>query len=583
MRIKISDLLASKISKVTDYVFSGQGGFIIHVMDSFNKIKKIKIIPGQSEQGCSLAADAYSRASGKLGVVVTTSGPGMLNSLQGLACSYYDSIPALYIIGAPVTAGLRKNKNLRQLGFQEMEVTEIVKSFTKYATRVTDPNMLSYEIDKAIHIARTGRPGPCLIDLPDDIQRTEVLLKNQKIYKIKKKKENLNKLNTSFKKAINLIKNSKKPIFIIGNGAKISGAIKDIKKIIKKFQIPYSPTWATFDCFSSNDKLNIGSFGVYASRHGNFSIHNSDLLIILGSRLSAPLTGGNPKFFAPNAKKIQIDIDSYELKEENKIPINLKINSNLKYFIDYLKKEKDLWSVNKPWIQAVNNLKIKYPIVDKKYNTQKKLVNPYIFFQELSKCTKSNDVIIPDASANLVWTYQSYKVSKNQKMFTSLNHSPMGYSVAASIGVSLGSPKSNIIAIIGDGSMPMNVQELENIRSLNLPIKIFILNNKGYGMIKQTIDTWMKSVYVGCDPASGLSLPDSLKIAKSYGIRGLKIVNQKNIKNKIKNILKIKGPVICDVQLNPNQQIIPKVKSGRPLYDMLPELDEKEMQSNILI
>ena len=581
MKIKISDLLASKISKVTDCVFSGQGGFVIHIMDSFNKLKKIKIVPGQSEQGCSLAADAYTRASGKLGIVVTTSGPGMLNSLQGLACSHYDSIPALYIIGAPVTAGLRKNKNLRQLGFQEMEVKEIVKSFTKYATRVTDPNMLSYEIDKAIHIARSGRPGPCLIDLPDDIQRAEVLIKDQKIYKIKKNKKSLNKLNTSFKKAVNLIKKSKKPIFIIGNGAKISNTINDIKKIIKKFQIPYSPTWASFDCFSANDKLNIGSFGVYASRYGNFSIQNSDLLVILGSRLSAPLTGGNPKFFAPNAKKILIDIDSYELREENKISINLKINTDLKNFVDYLKKEKNLWTVNRPWIQAINNLKTKYPLVDKEYNKQKKFVNPYIFFQELSKCTKNNDIIIPDASANLVWAYQSYQVSKKQKMFTSLNHSPMGYSVAASIGASLGSPKSNIVAIIGDGSMPMNVQELENIKSLNLPIKVFILNNKGYGMIKQTIDTWMKSVYVGCDPASGLSLPDSLKIANSYGIKGVKIVNQKNIKNQIMKILKIKGPVICDVQLNPNQQIIPKVKSGRPLYDMLPALDEEEIQSNI--
>ena len=303
--------------------------------------------------------------------------------------------------------------------------------------------------------------------------------------------------------------------------------------------------------------------------------------MILGSRLSAPLTGGNPKFFAPNAKKILIDIDSYELREENKIPINLKINTDLKNFVDYLKKEKNLWTVNRPWIQAINNLKTKYPLVDKEYNKQKKFVNPYIFFQELSKCTKNNDIIIPDASANLVWAYQSYQVSKKQKMFTSLNHSPMGYSVAASIGASLGSPKSNIVAIIGDGSMPMNVQELENIKSLNLPIKVFILNNKGYGMIKQTIDTWMKSVYVGCDPASGLSLPDSLKIANSYGIKGVKIVNQKNIKNQIMKILKIKGPVICDVQLNPNQQIIPKVKSGRPLYDMLPALDEEEIQSNI--
>mgnify|MGYP006097199647 CR=1 FL=1 len=582
MKIKISDLLASKISKITNCVFSGQGGFVIHVMDSLNKIKKIRIVPGQSEQGSSLAADAYTRVSNKIGVVVATSGPGMINTLQGLACSYYDSIPSIYIIGAPVVPSLKKNKNLRQLGFQEMEVREIVKSFTKYAVRITNPNMISYEIDKAIHIATSGRPGPCLIDLPDDIQRTIILKKNQKIFKAKLENKKLEQLKKSVKKACNIIKKSKRPIFLIGNGVKISNTITDIKKIINKFQIPYAPTWATFDCFSGNDKLNIGSLGVYASRYGNFSIHNADLLVILGSRLSAPLIGGNPKLFAPKARKIQIDIDPFELKEENKISIDLKINSNLKDFVKLLKKEKNLWSTNKSWIKHINDLKNKYPLVNEKYKKPQKFVNPYFFFNELSKFTKKNDIIIPDASANLVWAYQSYKISKKQKMFTALNHSPMGYSVAAAIGASIAAPKSNVIAIIGDGSLSMNVQELENIKSLNLPIKIFVINNSGYGMIKQTIDTWMNSNYVGCDPKSGLSLPEISKIANSYGIKVFKIYNQRNLKNKIKKILNNTGPIICDVKLHPKQQIIPKVKSGKPLYDMLPSLDEKEIISNIL-
>ena len=388
MKIKISDLLASKISKITNCVFSGQGGFVIHVMDSLNKIKKIRIVPGQSEQGSSLAADAYTRVSNKIGVVVATSGPGMINTLQGLACSYYDSIPSIYIIGAPVVPSLKKNKNLRQLGFQEMEVREIVKSFTKYAVRITNPNMISYEIDKAIHIATSGRPGPCLIDLPDDIQRTIILKKNQKIFKAKLENKKLEQLKKSVKKACNIIKKSKRPIFLIGNGVKISNTITDIKKIINKFQIPYAPTWATFDCFSGNDKLNIGSLGVYASRYGNFSIHNADLLVILGSRLSAPLIGGNPKLFAPKARKIQIDIDPFELKEENKISIDLKINSNLKDFVKLLKKEKNLWSTNKSWIKHINDLKNKYPLVNEKYKKPQKFVNPYFFFNELSKFTK---------------------------------------------------------------------------------------------------------------------------------------------------------------------------------------------------
>ena len=421
-----------------------------------------------------------------------------------------------------------------------------------------------------------------MIDLPDDIQMTIILKKNQKIFKAKLENKKLEQLKKSVKKACNIIKKSKRPIFLIGNGVKISNTITDIKKIINKFQIPYAPTWATFDCFSGNDKLNIGSLGVYASRYGNFSIHNADLLVILGSRLSAPLIGGNPKLFAPKARKIQIDIDPFELKEENKISIDLKINSNLKDFVKLLKKEKNLWSTNKSWIKHINDLKNKYPLVNEKYKKPQKFVNPYFFFNELSKFTKKNDIIIPDASANLVWAYQSYKISKKQKMFTALNHSPMGYSVAAAIGASIAAPKSNVIAIIGDGSLSMNVQELENIKSLNLPIKIFVINNSGYGMIKQTIDTWMNSNYVGCDPKSGLSLPEISKIANSYGIKVFKIYNQRNLKNKIKKILNNTGPIICDVKLHPKQQIIPKVKSGKPLYDMLPSLDEKEIISNIL-
>ena len=577
--MKASDLIANKIEKITDHVFSGQGGFVIHIMDSLSKKKKLTIVPSQNEQGASLAADAYYRVSGKLGVVVVTSGPGAINSLQGLACSYYDSIPSLYITGAPVTKALKKNQNLRQLGFQEMEIKEMVSSFTKYAVRITDVKKISYEIDKCIYLSQTGRPGPCLIDLPDDIQRMDIKLSEQKKFHSFKSKTFINKKYIT--KTSEMIKKSKKPIFIIGHGVKISKNIPGIKRLIKNTGIPYAPTWAMAEYFDLNDKKNIGSFGVYATRYGNFSIQSSDLLVILGSRMSGPLIGGNPKLFAPNAKKIQVDIDGAELKEENGINIDLKINCDVKNFIDLLNKKKIRWKHNRNWFNKIENLKNKYPIIQESYYRQRNKVNPYVFFNKLSEIASSNEIIIPDASANLVWAYQAFVPKKNQKIFTALNHSPMGYSVAAAIGASMASKNSQAIAIIGDGSMQMNIQELENIKAHNLPIKIFVINNNGYGMIKQTINTWMKGKYVGCDLKSGLSLPDFKKVSNAYGIQSTEINNHNDLHEKIEYVLKFKGPIVCDVQLEHDQQIIPKVKSGSPIHDMLPSLDEEEIISNL--
>ena len=579
--MKLSDYIIKKISTYTNYAFTGQGGSVVHLNDSLSKNKKMKIIPAQNEQGASLAADAFYRTSGKLGVVVATSGPGILNTLQGMACSYYDSIPGLYLSGAPVTGSIKKNKNLRQLGFQEMEVVDIVKSMTKYAVRLKKAEDIRYEIEKAIYYSLEGRPGPVLIDLPDDLQRQEI---NEKKLKSFKPKQKLIKIKKSyFKKFDNLLSNSKRPIIIFGNGVKISKTEKKFYKIIKKNKIPFATTWATTDLFDLNDKLNIGSFGVYATRHGNFSIQNADLLVILGSRMNGTQIGTATKF-APNAKKVLVDIDKSELNEENKVKIDCKINIDLNNFVKIFEKSSKKIKIEKIWYKAISHWKIKYPTVQKKYFQEKQYTNPYVFFHKLSKFTKKNDIIIPDASANLVWFYQAYNPKKNQKIFTALNHSPMGYSFAAAIGaaVSLNS-KKEIIAIIGDGSVQMNIQEIENIKNYKLPIKMFIIDNQGYGMVKQTIDTWLKKNYVGCDKSSGLSMPDFLKVFNSYGIKSIEIKNNFELDKKIKQVLKFKGPIMCNIKVSPNSRIIPKLKPGFPLHDMLPSLSRNEIDEQMRI
>ena len=577
--MKLTDYIAEYISKIADNVFVGQGGNIIHVLDSLGKRKDIKIIPSQNEQGAAIAADAYSRFNEKkIGVTATTSGPGMLNLMQGIACSFFDSIPTVHFVGAVVTSQLRKNKKIRQIGFQEMEVVDIVKPITKYAVLLKDKNMIKYELEKMLYYAKEGRQGPVLMDLPDDLQRAYINPKKLKSFTPPKR---LKKKILFEKKFLNLIKNSKRPLIVVGHGINLSNTKKELYKFISKTGIPFSPSWATVDLFTSEDKLNAGTFGVAATRYGNFAIQNADLLISLGCRLNTQITGSNLKSFAPNAKKIVVDIDNNEFKKTNGLKYDLKINLNLKDFFKTINpKIKNKKNYSK-WISNFRLWKLKYPIVQQEYYRQTKKCNPYVFFRSLSEQTGKNDVLIPDASANLIWAMQSFKV-KGQKIFTALNHSPMGYSMPATIGAYLADKTKNVICTIGDGSMQMNIQELATISHFNLPIKIFVINNNGYGLIKQTQDTWLDSRRVGVDSGSGLAMPNLIKIANAYGIKTVEINNHKEMDKKLRGVLKSKFPVLCDVKVDEKQKVIPKLEFGREIQDLSPRLNQEEMNLNMI-
>jgi len=575
--MKLSNYIAEFLSKITDSVFVGQGGNIVHVLDSLGKRKDIKVIPAQNEQGASIAADAYSRFNNKIGVTAATSGPGMLNLMQGMACSFFDSIPTFHFSGAVVTGQLRKNKKIRQIGFQEMEVVDLVKPITKYAVLLKDKNKIRYELEKMLYYAKEGRPGPVLMDLPDDLQRAEIDPKKLKGFKPSKVK--IKKIIFE-KKFLSLIKKAKRPLFILGHGINLSNTKNEVKKLISKTGIPFLPSWAAFDLFSHDNKLNAGTFGVAATRYGNFAIQNSDLLISLGCRLNTQLTGSNIKSFAPKAKKIIIDIDKNEFKKNNGLKIDLKINLDLKIFfkkiIPLIKDKKDY----KKWINQFKIWKKKYPITKPEYYNQSKNNNSYVFMKKLSEKTGKNDVLIPDASANLIWAMQAFQLN-GQKVFTALNHSPMGYSMPATIGAYLADKSKNIICTIGDGSMQMNIQELATIAHFNFPVKIFVIINDGYGLIKQTQDMWLNSRRVGVDESSGLALPDLIKISKAYNIEAIEINNHNDLDEKLDYVLKSKKPILCEVKVNENQKVIPKLEFGRAIHDLSPRLDKKELKFNM--
>lgn len=573
--MKVSDHIANIISKKTSIVFGGQGSSVVHLVDSIIKHKKLTFIPGQSEQGSSLAADAYYRSSGKIGVTLGTSGPGILNFLQGMACSYFDSIPSLYIAGAPVVSHLRKNKYIRQIGFQEMEVQNMVKPITKYTCLIKNVSQIDYEFSKAFDIAFNNRMGPVLIEIPDDISRSETSKKNKVYYPIKVKSSSHTKLKS--KKVIKLFEKSERPLLILGNGIRLSNSTNMVKKFIKKYKLPYTCSWGISDLFNTNDNLNAGSFGVAATRYGNFTLQKADLVCCIGTRLGTQAVGGDPKKFSPGSKKILIDIDPNEFKSQRLPKIDIKINASIKDFIKSLLSKKiniDKSKINK-WLKFINELKLKYPILSKRNYINKKFVDPYFFFETLSNFVKKNSIVIPDASANLIWTYQAFKMIKKINMFTAFNHSPMGYSIAASVGAYFADKRKMITAIIGDGSVPMNVQELETIKNYNVNVKIFVINNNGYSLIKQTQETWLNSRYAGVDKSSGLSLPDNNKIAKSYGIPNLIIKNNSELKKKLKIIYKTNGPLLIDVRIDPTARVAPKIEYGKPLHDMSPSLSKK--------
>jgi acetolactate synthase-1/2/3 large subunit len=577
--MKLSDYIAEFLSKITDAVFVGQGGNIIHVLDSLGKRKDIKVIPSQNEQGASIAADAYSRFNDKIGVTAATSGPGMLNLMQGMACSFFDSIPTFHFSGAVVTGQLRKNKKIRQIGFQEMEVVDLVKPITKYAVLLKDKNNIRYELEKMLYFAKEGRPGPVLMDLPDDLQRAEINPKKLKGFtppKIKKKKIIFER------KFLELIKKAKRPILILGHGVNLSNTKNHVKKLILKTGIPFLPSWATIDLFPHKHKLNAGTFGVAATRYGNFAVQNSDLLISLGCRLNTQITGSNIKSFAPNAKKIIVDIDNNEFKKNNGLKIDLKINLDLKVFfkkiIPLIKNKKNY----EKWINQFQIWKKKYPITKPEYYKQATKNNSYVFMKKLSDKTGKNDVLIPDASANLIWAMQSFQLT-GQKVFTALNHSPMGYSMPATIGAYLADKSKNVICTIGDGSMQMNIQELATIAHFNFPVKIFVINNGGYGLIKQTQDMWLDSRRVGVDESSGLAMPDLKKIAKAYKIKTVEINNHNDLDEKLDYVLKSKKPILCEVKVSENQKVIPKLEFGRAIHDLSPRLKKEELESNMII
>ena len=562
-------------------VFLITGGAISFMVDAFSRNNKIKYISVAHEQSAAMMADSYSRVGPNFSCSMATSGPGATNLITGIACSYFDSIPSLHICGQVNTYeqqdGHKSTKNVRQVGFQETDIVNISKPITKYSYKLKDASEIRYVLEKAYHLATSGRPGPVLIDIPMNFQKIKINPKKLKPF-ISKVKIKSVKYKNIITKIENLLKKSKKPVIILGGGIKYGKAELNLIDFLKIFKIPIVATWSGVDLIDYNNKFYIGTVGVYGSRAANFTVQNSDLIFCLGTRLDTRVTGGMPKSFARNAKKIVVDIDNYELEKKRGLKIDLKIHADIKsFFLNYIKYKKDIISRNE-WMLRSKEWKNKYPIILKEFFKEKKSVNPYVFMDKLSKILNNKDIIIGDTGAHLTWLVQTIKIKLGQKLFSAFGNSPMGYALPASIGASIARNKKRIICINGDGSIQFNFQELHTVDKLKLPVKIFIFNNNGYGIIKQFQELYLDKRYEAT--GKGVSNPDFEKISKAFNISYNLIKNHNELK-KLDKIINSKKAEIIEVSIKNNQKIIPKLQFGNPIEDLSPLLSRKEFYKNM--
>ena len=538
--------------------FGITGGGAMFLNEAFRKQKNLNFIFMHHEQSAAMAAEAYYRVNSKPAILSVTSGPGGTNAVTGVIGAWIDSIPMIVVSGQVESKDMISNSKTRQIGIQEANIKDIVKSITKYSTVLTKNSDIEFELSKAYTIALEGRPGPVWIDVPLDVQSKKFVKK-----KISKKiisKNNFKKIDDNkITKVLQMLKNSKRPLILVGNGVHISKAEKEFLNFLKKTNIPFVSTWNASDIATSNHNFYFGRPGLFGNRISNFVVQSCDLLLILGSRLSVPITGYQMKNFSPLSKKIFVDIDKKEIIKR-KLKTELKFNNDVRTFLTIINKKilKTL-TPKKLWIKKIIKLK-DYLDEDKKYKKNKNFINSFRFINLLSSVLKGKENIVTDMGTSFTCTMQSFKIKKNQRLFTSSGIAAMGFGLPGVIGAYFADKTKMPICISGDGGLMFNLQEFQTVINYKIPLKLFIINNGGYLTMKLMQQKNFKK-FVGADDKSGLSLPEFLKVAKSFGFETVKLKSENNLKNTLKNILSSKKASVCEIITPPMQELVPRVQT----------------------
>ena len=592
--IRVADYV---IQFLEDYgvedIFTVSGGGSIFLCDAVARAKILKYYCCHHEQAVSYASEAYARTKNSLGVSLVTTGPGATNAISGACGSWMDSVPHLLISGQVFLNQTIGTTGLRQLGVQEINIIDIIKPVTKYAVMVTDPEKIKYHLQKAIHLTTTGRAGPVWIDIPANIQNTQI--NEEELIEFNSSEipvENNPDFTEKIAQVANLLKEAKRPMLLAGHGVKLAGATNEFLKLAEQHQVPLTTSWNADDIVNFDHDLFIGRPGAFASRGVNFAIQNADLLISIGSRLPFMITGYNSKDFARNARVVMVDIDQTEL-DKSCLNIFSKVRSDANDFLVALNQQlsKDQFHAPQEWIKHCENWKQKYPVILPEYKDHQGSINSYYFIDLLSDLLQANDVIVTDMGLSFVGTHQAFRTKKGQKLMTNSGFAPMGWGLPAAVGACIAHGKQQTICLSGEGGLMMNIQELATIMHHKLPIKLFIYNNGGYLTIKQTQQLGFNGRLMGSDEDSGITFPDFVKVAEAHGIPAIRLDSHQNLKENIQKFLEQEGMGVCELMLDNEQEQCPKAINRRKpdgtteptvFEDTYPFLNKEEIESNML-
>ena len=594
--MKLSDYVMQRVAKEVRHIFLLPGGGSMHLVDSVGRCPGLEYVCNLHEQACAIAADAYGQYTNSLGVALVTTGPGGTNTLTGVAGAWLDSTPCLVISGQVKRTDLIGNRGVRQMGFQELNITKIVEPITKYAVTVMDPDTIKYHLEKAIYIAKNGRPGPVWIDIPLDVQAANIDEGGLVGFNPREVPNSFDPIlmRQQVSKAIDLFNEAERPVVLVGNGVRLAKGVDEFMDLIRILQIPVLTTWKAIDFLPEDHPLYVGRPGSVGQRGANFAQQNSDWILVIGARLDLGQTAYNHSNFARAAKKIMVDVDPGEIRKMS-MPIDVAVCADAKDFIRAFLQQSDkvIRKDRSRWLTKCKEWQAKYPVVLREYWDEQEYVNDYVLIEVLSDELCSEDLLIPGSSgACSERTMQAFKVKEGMRIFNSQGLGPMGFGIPASIGGCLASGKRRTICIDGDGGFQLNIQELETIRRLNLPIKFFLLSNQGYASIRGTQRNYFGGHLVASNPSSGLTLPDIMKIAMAYGIPFARIEANTQVRETVRKVLEEDGPVICEVMSSPDQATAPRVSSKQlpdgsvvsaPLEDLWPFLDREEFKRNMVI
>lgn len=593
MKIKLSDYVFKFLAgKGVKHVFMLPGGGAMHLDDSLGRCKELQYTCFLHEQALAIAAEAYGQYTNTPGVGLVTSGPGATNAITGVAAAYIDSTPAFFISGQAKRPDLMKGTGVRQMGSQEVDIVSMVSCITKYAVTILEPEDIRYHLEQAWHLATSGRMGPVWLDIPLDVQAAMVDEDLMRGFVPARPAAGADKTGVAAEQVVKLLNSAERPLILAGNGVKLANAQGDLVRFAEANNIPVLLTWKAIDFLDHDHPLNFGSPGIMGCRAANFMVQNCDLLLVLGSRLEPSVTAFNHAGFGANARKVMVDIDEEEIRKMAHIDVPVTADAG-----DFLRalaaRQPELPRKDRSkWLDYCGGLKKRYPVVREEYYKNADKVNLYVFTDQLFKQLAADDVITPESSgAAGEVTYQAMRVKLGQKIKNAAGLGAMGFGLPYAIGACLATGRRRTILINGDGAFQLNIQELETVARLKLPIKMFILDNNGYGSIMATQRNMFGGFYVGSEPGSGLTVPDIRAVAGAYGIRTEQAASHEELPAAIARTLAGPGPALCRVKVTANHITAPKVQAmklpgggmaSKPLEDMWPYLPPEELAANMI-